>query len=56
MTQDYYWAPEWQEGEKEADEDIKEGRTKTFSSSADLISYLRSKDDYEARVDIREST
>ncbi len=51
MTQDYYWAPEWQEGEKEADADIKAGRTKLFTSSAGLISYLKSVDNHDALLE-----
>lgn len=50
MTQDYYWTPEWQGGEKEADEDIKKGRTKSFNSSADLIVYLKSNSNHDAVV------
>ena len=49
MTQDYYWTPEWQEGEKEADDDIKNGRVKSFNSSADLIAYLKSDNNHETQ-------
>ncbi len=40
MTQDYYWTPRWQEGEREADEDIREDRVKRFDSVEELIEYL----------------
>lgn len=41
-SQAYFWTREWQEGEREADEDIKAGRLKTFDSIDDLIAELRS--------------
>ena len=40
--QAYYWASEWQEGEREADEDLKAGRVKTFGNAADAIDWLKS--------------
>ncbi len=40
--QAYFWMREWQEGEREADEDIRMGRLKTFDSVDDLIAELRS--------------
>lgn len=40
MTQDYYWTERWQEGEREADDDIKEGRMLTFDSVEELIAEL----------------
>ena len=47
-TQDYFWTSEWQEGEKVADEDIRTGRTKRFSTVEELIANLNSsvEDDY----------
>ncbi|MDO8655405.1 MAG: AbrB/MazE/SpoVT family DNA-binding domain-containing protein [bacterium] len=39
-SQAYFWTKEWQEAEKEADRDIKEGRTKTFASTEELIEEL----------------
>ena len=36
----YFWARQWQEGEREADEDIKAGRAKTFDSIDELIKDL----------------
>jgi len=40
--QAYFWTREWQEGEQEADEDIRMGRLKTFDSVDDLIAELKS--------------
>jgi len=39
-NQAYFWTKRWQEGEKEADEDIKAGRVKTFASVDELIKDL----------------
>jgi AbrB family looped-hinge helix DNA binding protein len=39
-SQAYFWTRKWQEGEREADEDIKAGRVKTFDSVDELISDL----------------
>ena len=41
-AQAYFWTRDWQEGEREADEDIRMGRLKTFDSVDDLIAELRS--------------
>jgi len=38
--QAYFWTKKWQEGEREADEDIKAGRVKTLDSVEELISDL----------------
>ncbi len=38
--QAWFWRKEWQEGEKEAEEDIKSGRVKKFKSAQDLIKEL----------------
>ena len=37
----WYWAEEWQQMEREADEDIKADRIKTFENIQDLIRELR---------------
>ena len=39
-SQAYFWTKEWQEAEKEASEDIKAGRIKTFESAEKLIEDL----------------
>ena len=39
-NQAYFWTRRWQEGEREADEDIKAGRVKTFNSVDELIKDL----------------
>lgn len=40
-SQSWFWSKEWQKGEKEADRDIKLGRTKTFDSVDDLLAELK---------------
>jgi len=39
-NQSYFWTKEWQEAEREADKDIKEGRIKVFQSVDGLIKDL----------------
>ena len=39
-SQAYFWTRKWQKGEKEAAEDIKAGRVKTFDSVDELIKDL----------------
>jgi len=41
-SQAYFWTEEWQEGEREADEDIRLGRTKSFANVEDAIAWLDS--------------
>jgi AbrB family looped-hinge helix DNA binding protein len=36
-SQAYFWTKEWQEAEREASEDIKAGRVKTFDTAEELI-------------------
>jgi AbrB family looped-hinge helix DNA binding protein len=36
-SQAYFWTKQWQEGEKEADEDIQAGRVRIFDSVEELI-------------------
>jgi len=38
----WFWTPEWQKREREADEDIAAGRLKEFDSVADLLKDLKS--------------
>ena len=40
--QAYFWTSEWQQAEQEADEDIKAGRTRRFSTAEELIADLDS--------------
>jgi AbrB family looped-hinge helix DNA binding protein len=42
-SQAYFWTRKWQEGEREADKDIKAGRVKTFDSVDELIKDLDQK-------------
>ena len=39
-SQAYFWTKRWQEGEREADEDIKSGRVKVFDSVDELVKDL----------------
>ena len=39
-SQAYFWTKRWQEGEKEAEEDINSGRVKVFNSAKELIKEL----------------
>lgn len=39
-SQAYFWTKRWQEGEREADEDIKAGRVRSFDSVEELIKDL----------------
>jgi len=36
-SQSYFWTKKWQDAEKQADNDIKSGRTKSFKSAKDLL-------------------
>ena len=36
----WFWSPDWQKGEKEADEDIKAGRIKSFDDMDELLEDL----------------
>ena len=38
----WFWTPEWQKKEREADEDIAQGRVKEFASVDELIKDLKS--------------
>jgi hypothetical protein len=42
-SQAYFWTRRWQKAEKEASQDIKAGRVKTFDSADDLIKDLDQK-------------
>lgn len=38
----YFWTREWQQGEREADEEIKAGLCVEFDNAADAMEYLHS--------------
>ncbi|WP_235793119.1 AbrB/MazE/SpoVT family DNA-binding domain-containing protein [Virgibacillus salidurans] len=40
--QAWFWTEEWQKGEREADEDIKAGRVKSFKNAEEAIEWLDS--------------
>jgi len=40
-SQAWFWTPEWQAGEREADADLEAGRVETFASGDELIGALR---------------
>ncbi|HVA05235.1 MAG TPA: AbrB family transcriptional regulator [Acidimicrobiales bacterium] len=42
-TQAWFWSPEWQAGEREADADQAAGRVETFGSGEEFIGALRSR-------------
>jgi antitoxin MazE len=42
-SQAYFWTKEWQEAEKEATDDIKAGRVKTFDTVEELLANLDGK-------------
>src|SRR5258708_36909066 len=39
-TQAWFWTPEWQAGEREADADLAEGRVESFSSGEEVLDAL----------------
>jgi len=38
--QAWFWTPEWQKGEREADEDIAAGRVTRYDSDEEFLKYL----------------
>ena len=40
-SQAWFWRKDWQKEEKEAEEDIKAGRVKTFNNTDDLMKDLK---------------
>jgi AbrB family looped-hinge helix DNA binding protein len=42
-TQAWFWAPTWQQGEREADADLTAGHAETFSSGEAFLDALRSR-------------
>lgn len=49
-SQAYFWAKEWQEGERQAEEDKKAGRSVTFESAQEAVEFLRAREHSENRV------
>ncbi len=43
--QAYYWTREWQEGEAEADEELRRGEARTFDDVEDALRWLNSPED-----------
>ncbi len=43
-AQAYFWTSRWQAGEREAEEDLQSGHTRTFESMDDLIEDLNHED------------
>ena len=39
-TQAWFWTPEWQAGEREADADLAAGRVETFGSGEEFVAAL----------------
>lgn len=39
-SQAYFWTKEWQEAEREADQDIRHGRMRSFDSAEELLKDL----------------
>ena len=42
-TQAWFWSPQWQQGEREADADLAAGRGETFNSAEDFLDALRAR-------------
>jgi antitoxin PrlF len=40
-TQAWFWTPEWQKGEREADADLAAGKTESFASGDEFLGALR---------------
>jgi AbrB family looped-hinge helix DNA binding protein len=43
--QSWFWTERWQNGEKEAEEDIESGRVHKFENSDDALAFLRKQSD-----------
>jgi AbrB family looped-hinge helix DNA binding protein len=48
-NQAWFWSERWQQGEKEAEEDIRAGRTRQFPDAESAVSYLHSQADKKTR-------
>ena len=40
-SQAYFWTKRWQEGEREAEEDIRAGRVHSFKDAEEAVNFLR---------------
>lgn len=40
-TQAYFWTERWQEGEREAEEDIRAGRVHSFKNAEEAVTFLQ---------------
>ena len=45
--QKWFWTDHWQEGEREAEEDIRAGRIHRFESAKDAIAFLHNVDAHD---------
>lgn len=43
--QGYYWTREWQDGEEEADEELRRGEAQSFDSTEDALRWLDEPED-----------
>jgi antitoxin PrlF len=48
-TQSWFWSPEWQAGEREAEADLAAGRTETFDSADGLLTELEQRSNASRR-------
>lgn len=49
--QSWYWTPQWQAAEKEADEDIAAGRVQRYNNVDDAIKFLHEQRDHSSGED-----
>ena len=42
--QSYFWTEEWQEGEREALEELRQGKGRVFSTGAEAVKWLQEED------------
>ncbi|MBN2240509.1 MAG: AbrB/MazE/SpoVT family DNA-binding domain-containing protein [Dehalococcoidales bacterium] len=51
-SQAWFWTERWQQGEKEAEEDIRTGRTHKFPDAASAVEYLHNQTDDSRNVTV----
>ncbi len=39
-NQAWFWTPEWQQGEREADDEIRAGKSRCFENAGDAVRWL----------------